>query len=116
IGRAEGMKATVATTASVDVVLGRMLAAAWPALPAIAVTGITSTGAGFAAAGLLGPQSPWLPLLVGLVAAPAILWAVDSMHDAVFDVRRPRLWDPRRLLRVEVPVLLVTGTASWSML
>lgn len=79
------MTAALETSAPLDPVLRRLPAAVWQALPSLAVAGVLSLGAGTAAAWLLGPSSPLMPLATALPTAPAMAWAIRSLHRSLFD-------------------------------
>lgn len=110
------MSVDLAAQRTTDAVLGRLLAAAWPALPALAMAGFVSVAAATVSSWSLGPANPWTPLIAGVLTAPAALWAVDGLHAAAFDVPPQRTWRRGRLIRAELLVAVVTGLASWSLL
>ncbi|MCD2443607.1 hypothetical protein LQ757_15110 [Agromyces sp. SYSU K20354] len=98
----------------VDPVLRRLPGAAWRSLPALAVLGVAVVAAYVGAGWLLGPSSPLAWVAVGIVAAPAVAWAVDRMQGELFELDDRRPGVGRRLVVVWTCTLAPCLLAAWS--
>ncbi|MBM7832142.1 small-conductance mechanosensitive channel [Agromyces cerinus] len=97
-----------------DPVLQRLPAATWRSSPALVVAGVVPLLAYVLAGWVLGPAAPAAWVLVGLLSAPAVLWAVDRLHGELFDLEDTRPGLTRRLVVVGVFISIPCLLAAWS--
>ncbi|WP_157001036.1 hypothetical protein [Agromyces laixinhei] len=98
----------------IDPVLQRLPAAAWRASPALAVSGVVPLLVFVLVGWLLGPGSPSVWILVGLLSAPVVVWAMGRLQGELFELgdQRPDLM--RRLVVAEVFIGAPCLLAAWS--
>ncbi|HTN57167.1 MAG TPA: hypothetical protein VL043_02760 [Protaetiibacter sp.] len=103
---------TLRATPSSDTLIRRLGPAAWRALPALGTLGIVSLLVTAAIAWAVGWNLTFAVLPATVLLSPVIMWAIDSLHEHMFDQpQRPRL--TVRLVRVLVLTSLPIALLTW---
>jgi len=103
-----------ADSAPGDPVLRRLPAATWRSSPALVVAGAFPLLVYVLVGWVFGPGAPTVWVLVGLVSAPVVLWAMDRLQGELFDLDGVRPGLMRRLVVAEVFIAAPLLLAAWS--